>query len=382
MQPRTNTTRTLTSAQLVALLQDSPDPLLTGGLELVDLGLNLVEDISDDLLGGEVTRNSYATMHGSLTINVARVLDWGAALIRPYLAITGTVPGQGRLSARFNLGVYHPTIPETVTGASVPTWGVGGYDILWRLAQPVGDAYAIAAGDPYLAAVEQILLARGYQAYVINQVSAATVAPADRTWVFDETTTWLTIVNDLLSSIGYAGIWSDWDGRLRCEPYILPQARANEWVYSDDQATTMLGVQRTIVRDYTDAPNRWVTYRSNNVDDVAPVEGNGIVTIQNDNIGDTSVTARGGVVITKVTGVDAADQPSLIAQANAIAQTDMDIPRVITGTLPVANPLHWHFDRVYLRTAEYLGDVQCTEWNLKLPPDTGEMTFTFREVTQ
>lgn len=382
MQPRTNETRTLTSAQLVSLLQNSPDPYLTGGLELVDLGLNLIEDISDDLLGGEVARNSYAAMHGTASLRVGRVLDWGAALVRPYLTITGTVVGTGRLSARFNLGVYHPTVPEQITGETPATWQVEGYDILWRLNQPIGDAYAIAAGDAYLTKVEEILTGRGYQVYVINQTGAATVAPTDRTWAFDESMTWLTVVNDLLSSIGYSSVWSDWNGRLRCEPYVLPQSRAVEWTYTDDAATTMLGVQRTITRDFTESPNRWVIYRSNNIDDIAPSEGAGKVTIQNDSTGDTSVAARGGLVITKVQGVDAADQGSLIAQANAIVQTDMDLPSVVTGTLPVPNPLHWHFDRLFINTAEYLGDVQCTEWSLPLPPDLGEMAFTFREVTQ
>lgn len=378
MQPLTTVTRGATAAQVVSLIQDSPAVRLRGGLEIVDLGLTVIEDISDDLVGGEVGRNSYASLHGQASLKLTRELDWGGGLVRPYLMMYGGTTAA--LSARFNLGVYHPTIPERRTGGE--PWEVGGIDVLLRLDDPVGDAYAMAAGDGYLAKVEEILLGRGYTQYMINQASAATVAPVDRTWAFDDTITWLTIVNDMLASIGYSAIWSDWNGRLRVEPYVLPQARSVEWTYSDDTATAMLGVQRTYARDYTDTPNRWVIYRSNGTDDVPPVEGNGIVTIQNDSIGDTSITARGGRVITKVQAEDVADQGALIARANQISQTDMDIPLVISGTLPVPNPLHWHFDRNYLRLPEFLGDVQATEWNMPLPPDQGDMAITFRVVSQ
>lgn len=382
MQPRVNDTRSLTSAQIVTLLQDSPAPQLRGGLEVVNLDLNVIEDVSDDFVGGEVGRNSFADLHGTATIRIQRPLDWGGGLVRPYITVTGGTQVSEALSARFNLGVYHLTVPEFSTREVPQTYEVGGFDILLRLADPVGDAYAIAAGDAYLTKVEDILVSRGFTQYVIDQTAAATVAPTDRAWIFDENLTWLKVVNDLLASIGYQGIWSDWDGRLRCEPYVLPQSRQVEWTYDDDKATTMLGLERKFVRDFTDAPNRWVIYRSNNVDDLPPVEGAGMVTIQNDTIGDTSVVSRGGRVITKIVGVDAADQGSLIAQANAIVQTDMDIPLVITGTLLGVNPLHWHFDRLFLDTAEFLGDVQCTEWSMPLPPDTGDMAFTLRVVSQ
>jgi hypothetical protein len=379
MQALTDATRGATAAQVTALIRDASSIQLAAGMEIVDIGLNVLDDVSDDLVGGEVGRNSYNVLHGDASFKLTRELDWGAGLVRPYLLMSGYTP-LGQVAARFNLGVYHLTVPSRVTGGE--PWDVGGFDMLLRLDDPVGDAYAIAAGDSYLAKVEEILLGRGYTQYVINPLYAGTIAPTDRTWAFDDGLTWLTVVNDMLSSIGYSAVWSDWDGRLRIEPYVLPQMRAVEWTYDDAATTGMLDPQRTYQRDYTDAPNRWVIYRSNNIDDVAPVEGAGIVTIQNDAIGDTSVAARGGRVITKVQGEDVADQGSLIARANQIAQTDMDIPRVLTANLPVPNPLHWHFDRNLLRLPEYFGDVQCTEWRLTLPPELADMPVTFREISQ
>jgi hypothetical protein len=163
-------------------------------------------------------------------------------------------------------------------------------------------------------------------------------------------------------------VWADWDGRLRCEPYILPAERSIEWVYSDDPDTTMLALDRTISHDYFSAPNRWVYYRTNAAEDDPPVEGDGIYTYQNDSLGETSVQARNGLVITKPVGVDAADQPALISQAQIGIQADMDIP-TLTHVKTAPNPLHWHFDRLFVQDAQGLvfSDEQCTAWNLPLP---------------
>lgn len=379
MQPYVEPCRAqLTSAQVVDLLQASTAVRLGGGMEIVDIGLNVIEDISDDFSGGTVTRNSYADMHASLNFRITRELDWGGGLVRPYITVADSLR-----TAKFYLGVYHTSIPAYDASESPPTFDVEGYDLLLRLNQPVGDAYAIALGQGYLSTVESILIARGFTQYIINQSAADTISPSARTWTMDDNITWLTVVNDLLSSVGYAGIWSDWNGTLRCEPYVLPSDRSIEWTYSDDPVTTMLGIQRSVLRDFFDAPNRWVFYRSNSSDDVAPVEGNGLYIAENQSVGETSIDARGGLVITKVTGVDVANQTALVATALVAIARERDIPTIITvQTFP--NPLHWHFDRLYLRdsgTVPY-ADLQCTEWSLPIPPEVGDMQQTWRVIAQ
>jgi hypothetical protein len=359
----------LSAGQVVELIQDSPSLIVSSGLEIIDLSLNVLEDISDDLAGGSIARNSYADLHAAATLNVTRQLDWGADIVRPYYVLDN-----GTVSARFNLGAYHINTPAWSLAETPATFDVTGYDMLLRLAQPVGDAFSISTGANYLEVIEGILVQRGYTAYVIDQDRATTVAPSTRAWAFDESITWLTIVNDLLASIGYQGIWADWDGRLRCQPYLLPTDREAEWYYSDDPDTTMLSTEREYARDFFEAPNRWVYYRTNSAEDDPPVEGDGIYTYQNDNVGDTSVQARNGLVITRVVGADAADQAALIAQANIGITADMTIPTLINvKTSP--NPLHWHFDRLMLQddAASRVADVQCTSWSLALAPSTEDM---------
>lgn len=370
MQPYVTPERShLTAEQVVNLVQDAPSLVISAGLEVIDLNLNMIEDISDDLAGGQVSRNSYADLHSTCELSITRTLDWGADIVRPYYVMT-----DGTLTARFNLGAYHINTPAWSASEVPPTYEVIGYDMLLRLQQPVGDAYSISAGANYLEEIEQIITGRGYTKYVIDQARAGTVAPSSRAWAFDETITWLTILNDLLGAIGYAGVWSDWDGRLRCEPYVNPVERSPEWYYSDDPATTMLSTDREYHTDFFEAPNRWVYYRSNAAEEEAPVEGNGIYTYQNDTVGDTSVAARRGLVITRVVGVDVADQAALIARANQGIQADMEVPTLINvRTSP--NPLHWHFDRIVVQDSHAMpiGDVQATQWTLPLAPSTEDM---------
>ena len=45
-------------------------------------------------------------------------------------------------------GVYHTSTPQHAAGESPPTFRVQGYDMLLRLADPVGDAFGIAARLP------------------------------------------------------------------------------------------------------------------------------------------------------------------------------------------------------------------------------------------
>lgn len=380
MQPLCEAPRDgLTPAQVIDVVQNSPAVSWSAGLQLVDLGLNVLDDVSDDLVGGRIERNSYAELHASVQLQVSRVLDWGAGLIRPYA--TATAAG---VSAAFYLGAYHLPTPARPLGESPPTYAVTGYDMLLRLNQSVGDAYAIAAGESYLGKVEEILLSCGYAAYLIDQSAAATVLPIARAWAFDEQTTWLKIVNDLLDAIGYAGIWSDWAGRLRCEPYQLPANRSVEWTYTDDVATTMLTREGTIEQDYFDAPNRWVFYRSNRVDETPPVEGNGKFIYVNQSVGPTSVEGRGGLIVAKPpVGVDVADHASLLLVAQRQIAQDMDVPTTIQRPTAV-NPMAWHFDRLYVQdgSSDLVADAQCTAWSFALAPEIGDMRQTWRAIAQ
>ncbi|MCX5066669.1 hypothetical protein OOJ91_12345 [Micromonospora lupini] len=367
MQPITAAPRELmTEAAVTRLLRDAPAIQVGRGLELIDRNLQVVEDISDALSGGSVSRNSYATLHSTATLAVTRQLAWSSALVRPYMTLSDGVG-----EARFNLGAFYTSAPIVDLAEQPATYDVTGYDILHGLYSPTGEAYAVDAGASYLAEVEAILQQQGYTRYLIDQTRADAVLPSAKVWPLDDQTRWLSIVNDLLGAVGYQGIWSDWDGRLRCQPYVLPRERAPEWLYDADQRTSMLGT-RQVERDYFDAPNRWVAVRQNDIDGPPPTEGAGVYTVTNTDQGDTSVQSRGRV-LTKVMYVDAADQAALERLALVTIDADMRIPTTLRVSTSPA-PLHWHFDRLVVDEPAIgpYADVLGTSWTL--PLDGSDMT--------
>lgn len=372
MQPPTDGPRAgFTTAQVQYLVENSSSFDVDMGMELLadDLTMSVEEDISDDLFGApSVQRNSLANMHASLTMSTSRPLNWGRSIVRPYMVFTGPISAVGPIaSMRFNLGAYYADTPEGVFDEEPATYDVTGYDILSVLDDPIGDAYSIDAGAVYLDQIEEILTVRGVSQYVIDREAAARVVTSPLVYAMEDNATWLGVVNDLLAAVGYAGIWSDWNGTLRCQAYRTPSERSPEWYFTSDVANTLLTQRRRIQHDFYDAPNRWVFYRSSNTDSGQPVDGAGRWEYVNETIGETSVEARGGRVKTKVVGIDAADQESLMAAGQSVIDADMSIPTTIPiETAPF--PLAWHFDR-FVVSDPHLGaalQVMATSWSLSL----------------
>jgi hypothetical protein len=363
MQPTVEPVRShLTSEQVAYLIQEAPNITYGRGLEITDLDQNAIEDISDDFISGSVERSSHATLHGSCSLSISRPLDWGWQVVKPYMTLT-----DGVLTARFNLGAYFTNTPSRDTRESPVTYEVVGYDLLYRLNVIVGDAYGVVKNSLVLDTVEQILIQRGYTKYIIDQSRADALMPDDRVWAMDQNITWLTIVNGLLASIGYQGIWTDWNGYLRCEPYIRPVDRGSEWYLGSQEHTSILGNDAQVQFDYFEAYNRWVGVRSNNPEGETPVEGNGLYSLQNDNFGPTSIEARRGLTITRQESLDAVTQADLVTQVQRMADADMSIPTTIpVSTAPF--PLVWHFDRFLVDDPDIgvPSDILGTKWVLSL----------------
>lgn len=360
-------------ATITALIKTNPDMLVGAGMDLLDLNLTVIADLSDALVEGEVNRGNYNTLHGSLSFTLMTQLTWGSAIVRPYML----VGGGGLPVTRFNLGAYFTSTPDTVMGTSPNVYSVQGYDILDILNAPVGDSYSLQQGTEILVAVENILLNQGVTRYTIDSARAGATLPNARGWAATERFTWLSIVNDLLSMVGYRGIFSDWDGQLVCQPYVAPEERDSEWRYDDGEFTSELGPQQTVKRDYYKTPNRWVAVRTNMPEDTSPTEGDGIAIYQNDSDGETSVEGRGRV-ITERYEFEAVDQDALVTKLMQQVATDKTISTLIEAeTTP--NPLHWHFDILEIETQE-LGLLKVRENSWRLPLTGGMMSHEWAVI--
>lgn len=377
MQPPTDGPRAgFTTSQVQYLIEQSSSFDTTMGMELLDQGLNVIGDISDGLESATVTRDSYANIHASLSFTIDQSLSWGNAIVRPYMIVNGqTAPGSALSAMKFYLGVYVTDTPEEDLSQDVSTFAATGYDILSLLDDPVGDAYSVDTGTGYLDSVEEILNQRGFTNYIIDPEQAGAVLSGPKTYAIDDNVTWLRIINDLLGAVGYAGIWSDWNGVLRVQAYDSPSDRSPEWVMTDDPAVTLLTQRRKRQRDFYATPNHWVFYRNTSTEADQPDATNGFrYEYTNQTDGDTSVDRRGGRVITKVVGVDAADDLTLIRQAQATIDADMLVPTTVSiDTAPF--PLAWHMDRILVSDAQLGATLQvlASSWSMNL--DGSDMSW-------
>lgn len=329
------------------------------GAELLDENDQVLEDLSADLAGGEVERSNYSTVHGTCTLELLRALDWTTARVRPWQTLRDAAG-----SARFNLGVYLLTTPEQPLGEDTTTYTVQGYDKLHLLQHIVGDTYVVAAGTGYLDAVRQAITDAGVTGLppLFDGTAQDKTLPEPMVWVLDpsDLTTWIGVVNDLLSAIGYRGLWVDHDGRFRSEPYQSPAIRPPEWVYDlADPRTNIVGPERTLTVDEFEQLNWWRFIRDGL--DTRPLEGTGQYTVDRRD----GAPKRG-----KIERLTAADQESLVAQGDQIVDTDTRVTRkleISTGPLPILG----HFDVATFLDPE-LGALKVLSHSHTIPLDGGD----------
>ncbi|GAA2516632.1 hypothetical protein [Winogradskya humida] len=354
------------------LVRDAPSVRVGRGLELIDRDLQVLDEITE-LEGGTIRRDSYAVLHATAELDIARELAWGRGIVRPYLTLAS-----GNIRGVFRLGAYFLNTPRRSLGRRPGLYRVQGYDYLHGLTARIGEAYAVPAGAPVLEHIIGILQGLGYTQYVVDQGAADRVVPTPgKAWALIDDPTWLGVINDLLGSIGYQGIWTDWDGRLRIEQYHRPIDRPAEWVYDTLPDTSMLLPDREIEADFFDAPNAWTFYRSNMPDDAQPTPGNGLYRYVNQTVGPTSVEARDRVIPAPSVGLDVDSQDALVAAAQSQIDADMAITTTVTAPTGL-NPLHWHMDRVDVTDPEIGPPFHAlvSAWELPLAGRSMQQTWT------
>lgn len=359
----------LTEAELHAILSGS-NLDVDFGVDLLDAQNRFLADLTPDLESGAVERGCHRTIHGTCSLRLSRVLDWGSQRVRPWQRITTS-----RGSFRVELGVYLLTVPKRVAGEEPVTYDVEGFDQLLVLDTLAGRSYEVTTGTAYLDAARDVAALAGIDAVLVDSSAAGVTLPRPMTWPIDEQTTWLRIINDLLAAVGYRAAWFDWQGQLRFEPNPDFGSRPVEWVYNSADPLTTVSEQVTSQADFTDTPNRWVVI----VDDPQAGDGAGAPIVREDSnpsTGPTSIAARGRT-ITRVERIQAANAAAAEAVLARIKAEDMDVLRHLElSTSP--NPLHWHFDVVTVLDDRVgaSGRWVVTDWSVPLAG--GDVTLKMR----
>lgn len=364
-----------TEAQVTALLQ-SASLQADFGVELLDGNDVVVSDISADVTGGEVARSNYAVIHGTCKLDISRALQWGAARVRPYQTLTGA-----GITARWRLGVFILTTPDRPIGETPATYQTVGYDKLYLLNQVIGDAHTEVAGAVVLDQVKAVITASGAGGAVLLDSTAATKTLAsDIVWTLDEQNqpTWLRVVNDLLATVAYRGLWVNQDGAFCSGPYAAPADRPIEAVFSaDDPNLSLVGVGRVQSQDLFPVPNWWRFILRGAA--TAVTEGAGQYTYQTPDADPSSAVSL-GYTKRSVVFLDAADQASLVAQGTQIVTNDRQVRQTLNVTT-APWPGAGHFDVYTYTDAAIGGSVRVQEASWTMPLNGSDVTHVWEVVS-
>lgn len=328
------------------------------GYELLDGNDNPVYDLSDYLTraGSYVERDCNAAVHGSCLLNTEYPHNWGVDRVKIYYLIACDSVPLGPI--RFDLGIFTLTAPGQQLGTDAPLYPATGYDKLYLLNTPIGDAYNIATGAAVLATARSIILSVTGSSHIIADgvKEAATVADPGLTWSVDDagSVTWLQVVNALLDLVGYRPLWCDQNGYYRSELYVDPATRPAEAIFgAGDTALSryldplwrshvvVTDGNRSINRSAWNQPNWWRFIQAGL--SFQPTEGAGQYTVQNLTAGPTGQQSAGRVVKAPVQSLQATGQADLQAQGDLIVARQI----ATAETLPFSTapwPLAGHFD--------------------------------------
>lgn len=353
------------------------------GYELLDSQDNAVADLSEYLVkpGSKVMRDCNADVHGSCVLNTEYPHNWGVDRVKIYyLMFCDSVPLG---PVRFDLGVYCLTTPGQPLGTGTPVYPSTGYDKLYLLNQPIGDAYSVASGAVVLSTVRTIITTVTGSSHIIldGTKSTSTLADAKAWSVTDaQTTTWLQVVNALLSTVSYRPLWADQNGYYRSEPYVDPATRPTEFTVGAGDSSVARFVDprwaehvivsnenRSLNRTAWNQPNWWRFVQSGLT--FQPIEGSGQYTVQNISAGPTSQAAAGRIIKAPVQALSATGQADLQAQGDrVVAQAIATAESVTFSTAPL--PIAGHYDVLMYADPTLPGAdnrrVVAQQWSLPL----------------
>lgn len=392
MQGLTTTPRqALTADQVIYLLQNSPNLEVTYGAQWLDSTLAFKGDLTEYMVpGSSVQSDITASVHRTFTLAIdsAAPPNYVTDYIKPYMFLTD--PDSG-LTAQFFLGVYSMASPTIDTSVVPSVLQLTGYDLLYWLNQPVNDSFQALKNTNPIDAVTTLIGEVFATSTIQADPNSATLAN-DMVWPLGASdpygggeVTYLSIINELLKTIGFLPIWVDWNGTFQLRQYTSPLNTPQEYTFDMTQANNIVAVARTSTQDLFDVPNRWRFVLSNWTD--APIEGTSQYTYVDTNPANPGSYNNRGRYVNKNVSVAAADYAHLVTAATLQIELDLqpsEVFQITTSPFPLA----WHRDRIFFVDPNIAGitpqlseyrQLLCTQWTL--PLDGGDMSWTLQTVT-
>lgn len=231
-------------------------------------------------------------------------------------------------------GVFLLSSPDrSLATSGVVTRSVTAYDQLVVLSSDTtSDRYSITAGTYFSDAIHAVVDGSIPQVFITGSALTLPV-----TWDYEAGTSKLTILNDLLSAMNYRSAWFDENGRLVCEPYVLPEQRTVGYTYATDQTSLIMGdIDQAL--DLFDVPNRWTLVVSDTD------QGSFSSTYTNtSSTSPTSTVSRGRTISVLLDGQSAADQATLDALTLKQAYQDSQVFETVAFDTAIM-PFHSNAD--------------------------------------
>ena len=299
-------------------------------------------------------------------------VNWLTDEIKPELIIDGiSTP----------LGVLMPSTVEPNEDKGSTILSIQAYDRCWKVRDTkVEGTIYLSAGTAYLDAVEGLLTASGITT-IIKTPSNAVLPEAREDWKTG--TSYLKIVNTLLSEINYKQLWFNENGFAVLEPVSSPTAENIQHIFTNkkrdlrnEKEVETISVYPKIKRktDIYQAPNVFVCVCSN-ADKDAPMVAKAV----NSNPQSPLSTMRRGRRIVKVVNVDnIASQEELQAYANTILYDSMTTGEIITIETPLL-PGFGVQDVSAIKYDDVFGICIEKSWSMSLTPG-GTMQHTLEKV--
>lgn len=303
-----------------------------------------------------------SSLSGSF-VDPGESVDWLSDQIRVELVIDGVVSP---------IGVYLPASVRHIEDSTSKSVNVEAFDRCWILKDTVVDSmYFIAAGTNYVSAVNTLLANAGIA--LISATPTEAVLVEDREdWEMG--TSYLTIINQLLSEINFKPLWFNFDGVAIIEPASVPTAENIQHTLDDTTVKSLMlpGISRSM--DIYKAPNVFICVCSNpDKEDVM------IARSENVNPESPLSIARRGRRIVQLTNVDnIASQAELQEYADQLRDKSMISAETITVTTALL-PGYGVEDVTAIQYKEFSAVCVEKSWSMSLQVG-GNMSHTLERV--
>ena len=290
-------------------------------------------------------------------------VDWLSDQIRVELVIDGVSSP---------VGVFLPASVRYVEDSASKSVNVEAFDRCWILKDTVVDGlYFIPSGTNYVTAINT-LLASASIALISATPTTAVLAEDREDWEMG--TSYLTIINQLLSEINYKPLWFNHDGVAIIEPKSTPSAENIQHTLDDTNVQSLMLPEINRSMDIYKAPNVFVCVCSN-------PDKETVMIARSENVNPESPLSisRRGRRIVQLTNVDnIASQAELQEYADQLRDKSMISAETINVTTALL-PSYGVEDITAIRYKDF--SAVCVEkaWAMSLQVG-GNMTHTLERV--